>query len=619
MSSNIVNDNFINNIPVPFIKVQLDSNNNNYLNFYVDYINNSMLNLFNNNKKDFKSTKHLLKNSYEIREIIASYVVEHVTTFKKYIPIFTNWFKIDIQIINPNDLMLYFTPILHEYKEILHSMSSSKKMFFIKDKFGDYVDCDEKFALFANCDKKTIYKKTDIDLWGSSIGKAFTESHLNAVANKETYVEKICRIKNRFFSVERYLIYSDNDELVMVIGVCEEIHSSVIDDYNVHNYKKIIQLIEDTTPDIIYYKNIDGSFMWCNNTMAQSIGVAKEDIIGKTNKDIKSLNHLSQKCDITDKEVLQLKSKRIYYDYMTIGDEEKYYEVIKSPLFDNYNNVIGLVGILRDISHRTMLEEEMDKLRLEFFANLSHELRTPVNLISSSLQLINRSRERNDLNNENLPRYLDIIAQNGDRLLKLINNLIDSTKLDSNYLDYCPQNKDVIAFIEGICMYTVDFAKQNNIELIFDTQIEEKVASFDPDKLERIILNLLSNSIKYNKPNGKIFVDLDVKDDILEIKIKDTGIGIPTDKLNFIFNKFKQVDNRFTKINEGSGLGLYIVKSLVELHSGTISVSSTLGKETEFTINIPCNNEQIINCDDLNKEIKNDLNKRIQIEFSDIY
>lgn len=90
-------------------------------------------------------------------------------------------------------------------------------------------------------------------------------------------------------------------------------------------------------------------------------------------------------------------------------------------------------------------------------------------------------------------------------------------------------------------MSTVDFDKQNNIELVFDTQVEEKFASFDPDKFERIILNLLSNSIKYNKPDGKIFVDLDVKNDILDIKIRDTDIGIYASKFASICNMFKQL------------------------------------------------------------------------------
>lgn len=618
MSSSISNDNFISNIPVPLIKVRLDSSFSNYINFYVEFINNSMLNFFNTNNNDIKSAKYLIKNSYEIREIIASYIVEHLTEFKRYIPILKNWYEVNIQIIEQDILILYFTPIIKEYNQILNIMSTDKKMYFIKDKYGDYIDCDEKFASLANCDKNTIYKKNDIDLWGKYIGQSFIDSHNESIDNKDKYIEKICRLNDKMFNIEKYLIYSDSDELLMVIGSCEELYSDEINEYN-NNYKKILKLIEDTSPDMIFYKNLDGTFLWCNKTMSQTLGLAKEDIIGKTNKQIKPISHLSNKCDKIDKEVLQLKSQKIYTDYMSIGEYKKYYEVIKAPLFDSYNNVIGLVGIIRDISHRSTLDDEMDKLRLEFFANLSHELRTPVNLISSSLQLININRERNDLTNENLDRYLDIISQNGDRLLKLINNLIDSTKLDSNYVDYCPQSQDIIAFIEGICMSTVDFAKQNNIELIFDTLVEEKIASFDSDKLERIMLNLLSNSIKYNKPNGKIYVDLDVKCDILEIKIKDTGIGIPANKLNSIFNKFKQVNNRFTKINEGSGLGLYIVKSLVELHNGTINVSSDIGIGTEFTIIIPCHTHKELCSDDLNKEIKHDLNKRIQIEFSDIY
>ena len=167
----------------------------------------------------------------------------------------------------------------------------------------------------------------------------------------------------------------------------------------------------------------------------------------------------------------------------------------------------------------------------------------------------------------------------------------------------------------------VEFAKQNNIDLIFDTNVEEKIMAFDFEKLERIMLNLLSNSIKYNKANGKIEVLLNDCGDSFNIAVRDTGIGIPSDKLEYIFERFRQVENRLRKSNEGSGIGLSLVKDLIEIQDGIIEVKSELGIGSEFKIKLPV--KVLSEEHDFNKEYfdndSNDLVKRMNIEFSDIY
>lgn len=205
------------------------------------------------------------------------------------------------------------------------------------------------------------------------------------------------------------------------------------------------------------------------------------------------------------------------------------------------------------------------------------------------------------------------------RLLKLVNNLIDSTRIDSGCLDYNPQNKDIVAFVENICESVVEFSHSQNIDLIFDTDQEEKIISFDSDKMERIVLNLLSNAIKYNKENGRIDVEIKCNEDYIDINVRDTGVGIPSDKIGDVFEKFKQVDNRLTKISEGSGIGLSIVKSLVALHNGMVDVSSKVGVGTEFKVKIPNKLQRFEGNKYLIRNESINMNKKIQIEFSDIY
>lgn len=151
------------------------------------------------------------------------------------------------------------------------------------------------------------------------------------------------------------------------------------------------------------------------------------------------------------------------------------------------------------------------------------------------------------------------------------------------------------------------------------TVIEEKIMACDTDKIERIILNLLSNSIKFTKPGGNIYINIYDNIDSIILSIKDTGIGIPKDKLKMIFERFMQVDSSLQRENEGSGIGLALVKSLVEKHSGQISVKSKEGLGTEFIIKFPINLLATEVEDADNNNCNDHLVEKIHIEFSDIY
>ena len=286
------------------------------------------------------------------------------------------------------------------------------------------------------------------------------------------------------------------------------------------------------------------------------------------------------------------------------------FELISINLYD-MNYVIWFVDINEHIEY-----EKNNKIRSDFFANLSHELRTPLNIIFSSLQILDLKLEKNKDNS--MKRYVNMATQNTYRLLKLVNNLIDSNKITSGYFEYNPQNYDIIYFVENICQSIVDFAKQKNIDIIFDTNVEEKIISFDLDKMERIILNILSNSIKFTKEQGKIEIYIKESNNMLEIQICDNGIGIPKNKLNSIFERIKQVENNTIRNGEGSGIGLYLVKKLVDMHGGFIDVESQLGIGTKFKISIPVKLEEC-ESDVMNKNFQNSYVEKIKVEFSDIY
>lgn len=301
----------------------------------------------------------------------------------------------------------------------------------------------------------------------------------------------------------------------------------------------------------------------------------------------------------------------------------------------NFPNKILCVG--RDLSEKRKLEKiekekiekeklleeaiEYNKIKTEFFANMSHELRTPLNVILGSVQLMDFNLNKKNIK-DIVKRNNKIIKQNCYRLLRIISNIIDITKYESDYLHMNLTNINIVELIENITMSVVEYAKSKNIDIEFDTNAEEVYINCDEEKIERIILNLLSNAIKFTNKNDKIYVNINNFEDKIKICVKDTGIGIPKESLKVIFERFRQVNKSFVRSHEGSGIGLSLVKSLVEVHGGKIWAESEVGKGSEFYIELPKNyfsckeNEIAVDKVQISEE---ELGEKVSIEFSDIY
>ena len=262
----------------------------------------------------------------------------------------------------------------------------------------------------------------------------------------------------------------------------------------------------------------------------------------------------------------------------------------------------------------------MEILKNEFFSNISHEFRTPINIILGTMQLINKNIEKNDFKIDSLKTYTNYIKQNSYRLLRLVNNVIDISKMDIGMYSLKCSNQNIISVIEDITLSVADYTKNNKINLIFDTDDEEVITYCDPDKIERIMLNLLSNAIKYTPENGFIKVQITNAQNEIIVSVKDSGKGISKDKLDVIFERFGQADSAFNKKYEGSGIGLSLVKNLVELHGGDISVNSEIGEGSEFIFSIPIKlNEEDDNDNKYDFDRKHKHVERCDIEFSDVY
>lgn len=368
----------------------------------------------------------------------------------------------------------------------------------------------------------------------------------------------------------------------------------------------------------------------CNNAALELFGYEeKDDIIGTTVIELSPKKQWNGKpsyelANKYFKEVIGKESMKFEWIHTKKNGEDFWSEVVLvSMIIDEKNYIAVFLKDISDIKGRDKLlkeTKELEELRTQFFANLSHEIRTPLNVILGSIQLLELCLRDNVFEEcrKRVCKHIKTLKQNCYRVLRVINNLLDITKVESGYFEIQLSNNDIVKIIEDITLSVVDYARQKNINLIFDTNVEEKWIACDPDKIEKIILNLLSNSIKFTNPGGNIFINIENKVDNIDIIVEDTGIGIPKDKIPKVFDYYSQVNKSLVKKEEGSGIGLSLAKSLIELHKGSISVNSEYGKGSKFIVSLP-----LAYIENEKKEVlkeKEYVNvERLEIEFSDIY
>lgn len=228
---------------------------------------------------------------------------------------------------------------------------------------------------------------------------------------------------------------------------------------------------------------------------------------------------------------------------------------------------------------------ELEKRKNNYFVNLSHELRTPLNVISSTEQLVTElNKSKDGIGKSKLNGCMQVVRRNTKRLLNLINNIIDTAKIESGSYQLNIREHDIVYIVEEATLSLKDYIERKGIELIIDPEMEEKIIKCDEHEIERCIVNLVSNAAKFTPEGGTIEVTIEDLDEKVKIIVKDTGIGIDKKYHDSIFNRFNQVIDQGTESKGGSGLGLTITKQIIDMHGGQISVESELGKGCKFII-----------------------------------
>jgi PAS domain S-box-containing protein len=504
---------------------------------------------------------------------------------------------------------------------------------YYKNLKGTYLGCNRAFANFMNLKKEDIIGKNIEDIIDNDYTRACKETDIQLLKMGRTIsYESNMKKKDGFMGhgIFYKATFSDNnDQIAGILGVILDITNRKEMEVVLKESEERYRTLVNSIPYSLVAIN-NGVIEFANDKAVKALNAnEKYKLIGK-----KFYEFMDEEDVQKTKERFEyvLKNKRIApmqeRRYKKIGGGYAEIEVTTIPYFENGTTKILTIG--NDISERKKNEkltkqireaEEQDKIRTEFFANLSHELRTPLNVILGSIQLIESDKKGNSSSLYNRVKRIKVLKQNCHRLLRLVNNLIDITKMDAGYFHLDFNNYNIINIIEDITLSVVEYVEQKGLNIVFDTDVEEKIVSCDPDALERIMLNLISNSIKFSNSGSTININMEDHREYILIIVEDDGIGIEDTKLKEIFKRFRQVDKSFRRRHEGSGIGLSLVKYLIEMHKGTIDVQSVYEKGTKFIIKLPVAESQRVD------EIENHMPEgmienrveRVNVEFSDIY
>ncbi|MEG2788048.1 MAG: PAS domain-containing sensor histidine kinase, partial [Romboutsia sp.] len=422
---------------------------------------------------------------------------------------------------------------------------------------------------------------------------------------------------NMEITVDDYIDNGDSQKILILKDMTEEISTYI----NINNQSKLYRKVLDSVPEGIIIELAKTREIIYTNKKFKKIFAIKgntEEIESLSKKyryrlETKFLHNLhngeKDKSIYIVNEDKKIKEIKVLTKTWYMGDKRFRVKLIED--LDEQREAERIKEIL-------IRQREYDKLKMEFYANMSHELKTPLNNIYSSTQLIEILYKQNkvvDTNGE-IGKHIRIVKQNMLRLVRLIDNIINVSQVKSEIYKIKSVNFDIVYLIEEIVSSVQQYAQSKDLNLIFDTNEEILLVGLDPETIERIVLNLLSNSIKFTKDKGKILVGVYKIDNKVQIIVKDTGIGIDKNKLSDIFDRFKQIEDGGVSNEFGSGIGLYLSKSLVEVQEGNVDIKSEINKGTEIIVEFPIkevkeNNEHIV-------EYSGNIEK-FKIEFFDIY
>jgi hypothetical protein len=359
-----------------------------------------------------------------------------------------------------------------------------------------------------------------------------------------------------------------------------------------------LRTLVQTIPDLIWLKDEAGIYISCNPMFERFFGASEARIKGKTDYDFVD-RKLADFFREHDRKAMAAGKPTRNEEWITFADDGQkiYLETIKAPMFDSKKNLIGILGIGRDITERNLAAmelvkakekaEESDRLKSAFLANMSHEIRTPMNGILGFTELLKEPK----LTGVEQQEYIGIIEKSGARLLNIINDIINISKADSGNSEVVLSDTNVNEQVEYIYSFFKPLAEEKKLGLTFKNSLPDSYALIrtDREKIYAVLTNLVNNAIKFTSEGSielgyePIATNYGV---YLKFNVRDTGVGVPEDQKSIIFERFRQGSESLTRNYEGAGLGLAISKAYVEMLGGRIWVESDFGRVKRGVDNI---------------------------------
>lgn len=488
---------------------------------------------------------------------------------------------------------------------------------FWKNKRSEYIGFNKNIVELSGLNRKTLLGKTDEELnWGENEAHVFRQDDEEVIKTGQVKITEhkisIQRTDGNYIVLrtEKSPLFDNKGNIIGVLAVAVDITEEKLLEEKLKNltYKENQEIIYNldsiiaNMPGYIYWKNQRSEYMGCNNNLAYISGLKnRNEIIGKTDYDFEWGKEKAEEFRKDDQLVMEKKTRYITDYKLSVKREDGNFIHVrteKMPLYDLEKNVIGVLAIALDITDQKILEEnlrlqkekieQLSEAKTEFIRNMEHDIRTPFSGIYSLTKMLEESEE-----NPEKKYTLSAITQCAKELLDYCNGILDFSKIESKTFPIIDKKFNLEKLIQNLIAMEKTAALQKNLKLIFDYPENLPVIFIgDEYRISRILVNLLSNAIKFtNQGFVKIFIEIprviNDKNIIMQISIEDTGIGIPKEKINYIYEKFTRLSPSNEEKYKGMGIGLSIVKRLINEIEGEIEAASTPGKGSVFTCTFP--------------------------------
>ena len=497
---------------------------------------------------------------------------------------------------------------------------------YYKDMYGVYITANHTFCQAIGTTPEQIVGKTDFDFIPATVANKYWIEDQRILSGEDPILvieeDTLFEGNASYVTYRKAPIKNGCGDIVGLIGLGFDISQHKRIEEELERERLLIRTVIDNIPDQIFVRDRECRFLLNNLSDARVMGVTDpETLVGKGDEDFYPAE-LAARYQADDRRVMDLGQSLINQEEpsLSVDGTPRWLLTTKVPLRDGHDEVIGLVGIARDISDRKKAEQELveanrrleeaieransmtieanqaNKAKSEFLANMSHEIRTPLNGVIGMTGLLLDSGLTAEQH-----QMAEIARSSGEALLSLINDILDFSKIEARKLELEWLDFDLRAALEDTVEILVPRAVEKGLELV--CLVDPDVPSLlrgDPGRLRQVILNLAGNAIKFTS-KGEVTIRVSVEAEEaqkvgLKFAIRDSGIGIPPDRLNSLFLPFTQVDGSTTRKYGGTGLGLAISKQLAELMSGQVGVESTegVGSTFWFTAVLTCQPEDQI-------------------------